>query len=367
MNLGVLTSSRADFGIYLSLLRLLEASDKFDLTIIAFGTHVSKTHGETISEIRAAGFVKIDSIPSLLADDSPKGISASYALTNLKFSEYWSKTKYDLVLCLGDRFEMQAAVQAGIPLGVKYAHFHGGETTEGAIDNIYRHQITLASEIHFTSTAPYAERVAEIIGFDENIFNIGSLSLDNLEELDLPQIETLKLHFGIPEGDYILATFHPETVAFDENLLYSDEMCRALELLSKSINIVITMPNADTMGSLYRQKLIRLKERLRSSLTLVENFGKLNYFSALKSTRLVLGNSSSGIIEAASFNKYVVNVGDRQKGRIQSENVVNSAFDSASIVQAVEETLMLAAYNGENAYKKGQAAQNTLKILESLA
>ena len=365
MKLAVLTSSRADFGIYLQLLKLLENSEKFELTIIAFGTHVSKFHGETISEIIKSGFRRINKISSLLTDDSPLGIASSYALTALKFSEYWASNTYDLILCLGDRFEIQAAVQSGIPFGNRYAHFHGGETTLGAMDNIYRHQISLASTIHFTSTEAYSKRLSEILGTSENIYNIGSLSLDNIQQLDLPSFQSLKSQFQIPDN-YILCTFHPETVRFEQNQLFVKEMCKALEILSEQNNIVITLPNADTMGTLYRESLNELKLKLGAKLSLIENFGKLNYFSAMKNASVILGNSSSGIIESASFKKYVVNVGNRQKGRMQNPNVLNASFKSEVIINQTRKAIDFGDYEGGNIYVKGNAAESAYKILENL-
>ena len=159
MKVGILTSSRADFGIYLPLLNYIKEIPLFDIEIIAFGTHLSKSHGYTIEMIEEIGFSKIYKISSLISNDDEESISTSYGLTIIKFGNFWAKNKFDIVFCLGDRFEMSAAVQAGIPFGIKYAHFHGGEITLGAIDNIYRHQITLASLLHFTATKFFSRKV----------------------------------------------------------------------------------------------------------------------------------------------------------------------------------------------------------------
>ena len=181
MKIGVLTSSRADYGIYLPLLKKIKQDNFFELEIIAFGTHVSKSHGFTLNEIEKENYSKIHCIASLIAIDDEQGIATSYALTALKFADFWQHNKFDVVLCLGDRFEMSAAVQAGIPFNVKFAHLHGGETTLGAIDNIYRHQITLASNLHFTAGELFSERLTELIGHNKNVYTVGSLSLDGIE------------------------------------------------------------------------------------------------------------------------------------------------------------------------------------------
>lgn len=364
MKIGVLTSSRADYGIYLPLLRKLKADDFFQLEIITFGTHLSKTHGYTLSAIENDGFDKIHQIDALGTDDSQKGISISYANTILKFADFWQNNTFDLVCCLGDRFEMSAAVQASIPFGVNLAHIHGGETTLGAIDNVYRHQITLASQLHFVSTFEYKKKVEELTGTSENIYDVGALSLDNI--LDFQPIEKLSFleAFQIKNEDYALVTFHPETVAVDSNTAYAEQMRVALAELTKTLNIVITMPNADTLGSVYREEIHKLKAEIPNKIVLVENFGKANYFSAMNYAKLLIGNTSSGIIEAASFHKYVINVGSRQKGRAKSGNVFDVRFDAKNIVDKTNAILKLPNFAEGNVYYKTETADSIIKIIK---
>ena len=362
MKVGVLTSSRADFGIYEALIDELISDNSFELELIVFGTHLSKFHGYTRNNIKYK--IKIKQISSLLINDNEVSIATSYGLTALKFADFWESNTYDLVFCLGDRFEMSAAVQAGIPFGVKFAHLHGGETTLGATDNIYRHQITLASHLHFTSTNIYKSRVAELTGLEENIFNVGALSLSAFKDFLPVNKEELFSKFNIQNNPFCLITFHPETNAFQANHNYAKEMKKALEIISDQINLVITMPNADTMGTVYRDQLILLAMEKKEKVVLVENFGKENYFSAMYYSEYLLGNTSSGIIEAASFNKYVVNVGDRQKGRAQSENIIDTEFKSADIIKAAEQCLNLGEYKGENIYFKANSANKIVKIVK---
>ncbi|CAM1339433.1 UDP-N-acetylglucosamine 2-epimerase [Tenacibaculum aestuarii] len=364
MRIGILTSSRADFGIYQPLINELVLEKYFfNVEIIAFGTHLSKYHGFTLSDIKNKYNIKIHEVSSLLVNDSQASVATSYGLTTLKFADFWDNNIFDLVFCLGDRFEMNAAVQTGIPFGVKFAHIHGGETTLGAIDNIYRHQISLASQLHFTSTEKFKERVTELIQSDKNVYNVGALSLSEIDQfIPLPKHKLLSA-FNIKDESYCLVTFHPETNAFDSNEKYALEMKKALAKLTEQINLVITMPNADTMGSVYREQLFLLKEEKNEKVFLVENFGKENYFSAMYYSDFLLGNTSSGIIEAASFNKYVVNVGDRQKGRLQSENVINAKFDSKEILASASICLKQKDFSGENRYyKKGTSKEIVEKI-----
>ncbi|RZK65687.1 MAG: UDP-N-acetylglucosamine 2-epimerase (hydrolyzing), partial [Pedobacter sp.] len=242
-----------------------------------------------------------------------------------------------------------AAVQAGIPFGVKFAHLHGGETTLGAIDNVYRHQITLASRLHFPATSHFANRIADLLGNEDNIFTVGSLSIDELNEMPISSEEEFRSKYDIKE-DFALLTFHPETVSPKENTQHADFVFEALHEISQKILLVITMPNADTFGTVYRSALLKLKSKAESRVVLVENFGKLNYFAAMRYSKLLIGNTSSGIIEAASFGKYVINVGDRQKGRAQSGNVFDIPFSTKKLTDVLEEVLTLGDYTGENIY-----------------
>jgi GDP/UDP-N,N'-diacetylbacillosamine 2-epimerase (hydrolysing) len=364
MRIAVLTSSRADFGIYLSLLNQIKLDTTCTLEIIAFGTHLSKYHGYTLNQIKESGFFNIYPIATLLTDDSEVSIATAYGLTVLKFADFWDNHKYDWVLCLGDRFEMAAAVQAAIPYGVNFAHLHGGETTLGAIDNIYRHQITLASKLHFVATKVFAERVKELVGPVDNIHVVGSLSIDELDKIPVPNEQEFRERYNIL-NDFALLTFHPETVSPEQNQEFAGEIEKALINLSKKIYLVITMPNADTYGTVFREMLLRVEKEAGDNILLIENFGKLNYFAAMRYCKIMIGNTSSGIIEAASFGKYVVNVGDRQKGRARSENLVDVPFDATKIEDTALALLSKGNYNGDNIYYQPGTAQQILHILKS--
>lgn len=350
MKIGILTSSRADYGIYFPLLNELKKDSFFKLEIIAFGTHLSKSHGFTLTEIENNGFDIIHTISSLISNDDEESIATSYGLTILKFVDFWKANRYDLIFCLGDRFEMSAAVQAGIPFGLKFAHIHGGETTLGAIDNIYRNQITHASILHFTANDLFSNKVYKLIGPSINIHTVGSLSLDGIENYQSISKFDFYQKFNLPNNDFALITFHPETVNTDMNEQFAIEMKKALSQLVSKLFLVITMPNADTMGSIFRREIIKLKEEFSNQVLCIENLGKENYFSAMYYAKVLIGNTSSGIIEAASFGKYVVNVGDRQKGRMQSDNVINAPFKYQKIIEAVDIAIQRKSFKGINKY-----------------
>jgi len=367
MRISLLTSSRADYGIYLPLLKKLKEDSFFELNIIAFGTHISKEFGYTIDCILEDGFDVAYQIDTVIGD-SAKEISQSMALTMKEFSEIWEKEidSTDLIICLGDRYEMFAAVSASIPFNIPVAHIHGGETTLGAIDNTFRHSLTLMSNYHFTSAEIHSEKVKTLIVESENIFNVGSLSLDNLDGFEFMSVDEFKSVFNIDLSiPTILVTFHPETVSFEKNIDYSKTICDVFKEF-KEFQILITLPNADTMGSVIREDFLNLTNET-INIFAVENLGLKGYFSAMKHCKFMLGNTSSGIIEAASFGKYVINLGDRQKGRSTGENLIASQIDRDIILNKVEEVSLLGDYKGENIYKGDKlASSQIIDVLKSI-
>ena len=365
MKLGILTSSRADFGIYSALLNRLKNTENISFEVIVFGTHLSKEHGYTVNEIEKYRFQHV-LVETIVGDQDPKSISKAYANTTDAFAEFWGESNYDLVLCLGDRYEMNAAVQAGIPYGVNFGHFHGGETTLGAFDNIYRHQITLAAKYHFPAADEFAKRIKQLIDDDKNIYPVGSISLADITDIERVPRAALTEEFRIPNKPFILCTFHPETVNYEANETICKVINELLDSFPESHHPVVSLPNADTFGSRIRETLVKFRNERPESVTLVENFGKSNYFSAMSYADLMIGNSSSGIIEAASFGLHVINIGDRQKDRLQSENVINLPFDTNQILNGIDKALNLAEFAGENVYTKKNTIDNVIEILEDI-
>jgi GDP/UDP-N,N'-diacetylbacillosamine 2-epimerase (hydrolysing) len=364
LKIGVLTSSRADFGIYEPLLQELNADQRFEIDIIAFGTHLSPYHGYTLQMIEKAGYGSIKTVYGMPLSDAPEAIANAYGQLVSNFSQYWAAHSYDWVLALGDRFEMSAAVQAGIPMQVRFAHLHGGETTLGAIDNVYRHQITLAAALHFTATEAFSERVVSLIGQEKGVHWVGALSVDGIDELSIPEWPEVASQFKLPaQEDFVLVTFHPETIAYRQNEAYSQAAYEALAELAKEIAIIITMPNADTAGSLFRKKFQILPQQRPRRVFLVENFGRLNYFAAMRQARFLLGNTSSGIVEAASFGKYVVDVGKRQQGRAKSDNIMNVPFEVSAILEACNQAMHLGTCDGPNIYHRAGTAKRIAQLL----
>lgn len=364
MNILVLTSSRADYGIYLPLLKRLNNDRFFNLKIAAFGTHLSEEYGKTIDHIIKDGFEVEYRIQTVLGSDSPEMITKSMALTMQKFSEIWTLEKSELgyIICLGDRYEMFAAVAGSVPFNIPIAHIHGGETTLGAIDNAFRHSLTAMSKLHFVSTQNHAERVIQITGTRQGVYNVGALSLDNLNDIEILSKDSFEKKFGIELNNPILVTFHPETVSYEKNEEYTDELISVLNELDQQI--IITMPNADTMGNCIRYKLLEFASGKKNVFT-VESFGTVGYFSCLHYCNFVLGNSSSGIIEAASFGKYVINIGKRQLGRDSGDNVIHCEIEKESILHSIKSLSGLPVLSKMNIYGDGNTASKIISVLKS--
>lgn len=365
LNIAVLTSSRADFGIYLPLLKELKESTSHHVSIIAFGTHLSEGHGYTLNDIHKQGFEAAHTISTTPEGDQPVDIAQSIGKTIQLFAPFWREhgSSFDLVFCLGDRYEMFAAVTATSPFQITLAHIHGGETTLGAIDNAYRHSISQFCSWHFTSTEDYAKRVKSLVDDHRHIYTVGALGLDHFSQSELMSAQELKSTFGIEvDANTILCTFHPETVRPEFNAKYAEELVSAIQSITEK-NVVITMPNADTMGNTIRNIFLKSFEN-SSHVKLIENLGSAGYLGAMKSCGMMLGNSSSGIIEAASLNKYVIDLGDRQKGRAHGNNVIHCEIEKDKIVECIRSIDSMPPLQGNNIYYRGGAAKQIIQHIE---
>lgn len=348
IRIGFLTSSRADFGIYTPLIYDLCKDPFFEIEILAFGMHLQEDQGQTLNFIKEENFgVTIKTIHSTILENDISAISHSYGNVIKEFSLFWRENEYDLIFALGDRWEMSAAIQSTIPFEIQIAHIHGGETTFGAIDNIYRHQITIASKLHFTSCQEHSNKVEKLIDQSVNIHNVGSLNIQDVESLDLPSWKLIKKNFDIPFDKFILITFHPETINSFQNTKHIVELDLVLKELSKTYNLIITKANSDAYGKEYNEMYKKLEKSYGSNIRLVSALGRLNYFKLMSRCDFLIGNSSSALIESASFKKWALNVGIRQDGRLRNKNVIDASFDYHSILEGVKKI------SGFKTYKKG--------------
>lgn len=365
MKIALLTSSRADYGIYFPLIKQLVEEKEFELDIISFGTHNSLFYGETVKQIEADGFIVKHKVQSLILGEGPESVTDSMGLTFLKFSKIWATEKYKLCIVLGDRFEMFAAAYSTIAFNIPIAHISGGEQTIGAIDNSFRDALTVLSNYHFASTEVYAKRVRQIKGTDENVYNVGALSIDNMKHLKFLTKEEFKTQFNIDlDQPSILITFHPETVSYLKNKDYVQELISALDEV-KNYRLIITMPNADTMGGIIRDYLTKFIERTPNSVG-VESFGMVGYLTCMKYSSFMLGNSSSGFVEASFFPKYVINIGNRQTGRILTENIFNCKIEKSEILEAISAFENFDVGKPVDIYGDGNAANKIVAILKTL-
>jgi UDP-hydrolysing UDP-N-acetyl-D-glucosamine 2-epimerase len=332
MKLGVVTVARSDFGIYEPLLEEIRARKGVRLQLIASGMHLAPEFGLTVREIEKAGYEVAAKVEMLLSSDTPEGTAKSTGLGIMGFAQLFSHDRPDWLVVLGDRFEMFAAVAAALPFRIPVAHIHGGELTFGAIDDAMRHCITKMSHLHFVSTKEYADRTTQLGEEPWRITQCGAPSLQNITG-GLPAAELEKRFSVVLDPAPLLVSFHPVTLQHEEAVAQVEEMLSALE--ASGLTSVITLPNADAAGRALAQRFRTFVESSGGRARLVENFGRAGYFGMLQHCRAMVGNSSSGIIEAASFHLPVVNIGERQAGRARGRNVIDVGPRRSEILEAI--------------------------------
>ncbi len=366
--IGVVTVARSDYGIYLPILRCIQADPELGFHLIVSGAHLAPAFGSTINAIQADGFAIGERVEMLLASDSPEGISKSIGIGVIGFAQAFSHFRPDILLVLGDRFEMHAAALAALPFSIPVAHIHGGEVTQGAMDDALRHSLTKLSHLHFVSTPVYARRVAQLGEEPWRISVSGAPSLDNLRSMVLPTREQLEAQFGFRlQPAPLLVTFHPVTLEFEQTEWQIAELMAALNELD--VPVIFTMPNADTRNGIIRQHIAQYV-RKHSSAWSVENFGTLNYFGVMQFAAAMVGNSSSGILEAPSFRLPVVNIGTRQTGRVRAANVLDVGYARAEIIAGVQRGVAPEFRTGlrdlVNSYGDGHAAERIVAGLKAV-
>lgn len=355
-SIAFLTCGRSDFSIYLPLIKELKNLD-VSISILAFGSHLSSKYGNSLQEIINIKPDHLIKINSLNKQFSQEDIALSMADTLKKFANIWNKYQFDMVFALGDRFEMFAAVASGIPFNVRFAHLHGGEQTLGAIDDVFRHSISAMSKIHFASTKQHADRVKEILGKKENVHNVGSLSLHNINKGFLYTKKEFYKKFNIPNQPFVLVTIHPETIDLNNNEPLVNQSVEVLDEFE--IMKVVTLPNNDTSADVVRNKLLMKKKS--KDYIIFDSMGVKGYYSAIKFCKFMFGNSSSGIIESMYFKKNVMNLGNRQKGRQQNENVFNVPIDKTQIRKTFKELIGKSACSGNDLFFKKNGPKIVIK------
>jgi len=364
----VVTVARSDFGIYRPVLNAIQNEPSIELGMLVTGMHLSPEFGMTISEIEEEGFPIAGRVDMKQAQDTPKDIAQSMGRGVSGMAGVYADYQPDIICVLGDRTEMLAAATAAVPFNIPIAHIHGGELSFGAIDDAIRHAITKLSHIHFVSTEPYAKRVRQLGENPSHIVVSGAPSLDNLKTLHLPTTEELEASLEISLSEPpILVTHHPETRA---QMPVSKQIAEVLAALDEfDCPILFTKPNADAGGRAIIEAIEAFCQA-KPHRWCVDNLGTAKYFALMKIVKAMVGNSSSGILEAASFKLPVVNIGNRQKGRIQADNVINSTCEKQQIISAIRdalsETMSKSLKNIKNPYGDGRAAQRIVDKLKSI-
>ncbi|GBD95709.1 MAG TPA: UDP-N-acetylglucosamine 2-epimerase (hydrolyzing) [Nitrospirae bacterium] len=364
----IVTGTRAEYGLFYPLLKRLENNATFDLQIVATGMHLSPEFGMTYQEIEEDGFDIKEKVEMLLSSDTGVGISKSIGIGMLSFADVFERLKPDLLIVLGDRFEIFAAVLSAFIAKIPIAHLHGGELTEGVIDDALRHSITKMSCFHFTSTEKYRKRVIQLGESPDRVFNVGAIGLDNINETELLQKEELenRIYFKF-NGKTALVTFHPVTLENNSSEKQFKELLYALEEI-KELKIIFTKPNADTDGRVIIELINEYGKSNPGKAISFSSMGRLNYLSAMKYVELVIGNSSSGIIEFPSFGKPTVNIGERQRGRIKAESVIDCGpvkdDIKAAIKKALSDDFRGSCEEMKNPYGNGGASEKIVNILK---
>jgi GDP/UDP-N,N'-diacetylbacillosamine 2-epimerase (hydrolysing) len=362
----VVTGTRAEYGLLRWVMQGIKESSLLELQVIATGMHLSPEFGLTYRDIEADGFRIDRKVEMLLSSDTPSGVAKSMGLGLIGFGEALQQLRPDLMLVLGDRYEIFAAVAAALVARIPVAHAHGGETTEGAFDEALRHSISKMSHLHFVAAAEYRNRVIQLGEQPERVFLVGGLGIDNIKNLKLMNRAELEAALDFKLGPRnLLFTFHPVTL---ENATSAEQMAELLAALDdmKDTHLIFTMPNADTDGRVLFD-MIRQFVATHPNARAYTSLGQLRYLSCIRHVDGVVGNSSSGLAEAPSFHKGTINIGDRQGGRLKAESVIDCAPERTAIGAALQRLYspefqaMLA--NVRNPYGDGGASEKIVKIL----
>lgn len=334
----VLTATRSEYGLLRSVIKQLSEDKYFDVKIVATGAHLSPDHGLTYKEIEADGVLIDKKIEILLGSDTPSSISKAMGLAIIGFADYFLESKPDGLIVLGDRYETLAVCIAAMNAQIPIFHLYGGETTEGAIDEAIRHSITKMSYLHFTTTQAYRNRVIQLGESPDRVFAVGATGVENILSESLMSKSELEdsINFKL-DKDFAVVTFHPVTLEDSSAESQIKELLSALDYF-KDFKFIITKANADADGRIINKYLDDYSKTNKNTIV-IDSLGMKRYLSALKYAKLVIGNSSSGIVEVPSFKIPTVNIGDRQKGRIQAKSIINCKPEKEDIIIAIEKAL----------------------------
>ena len=365
----VITGTRAEYGLLYWLLKEIQNDKELELQLIVTGTHLSPEFGLTYKEIEKE-FKINKKIEMLLSSDTPVGISKSMGLAQISFAEAYAELKPDILIVLGDRYEIFSCVSAAMIAQIPIAHLHGGETTEGAFDESIRHSITKMSHLHFTAADEYKNRVIQLGENPSRVFNVGGLGIENIKRLKLLTKEEFEksIDFKLNKKN-ILVTFHPVTLESSTAQEQFQELLNAVDEL-KDTNIIFTKANSDTDGRVINQMIDEYVVKNAHKSIGFTSLGQLRYLSALQYVDAMVGNSSSGLTEAPSFRIATINIGDRQKGRIKADSIIDCEPRKASITKVFEDIYTKNFQNAlkivNNTYGDGCASKKVIEEIKKV-
>ena len=366
----IITGTRAEYGLLKPVIDKVYRSNEFDLQLVVTATHLSPEFGLTYREIEKDGYPISSKIEMLLSSDTPVGITKSMGVALLGFADFYGIHKPDVVVILGDRYEMLVAAIAAMIARIPIAHIHGGEKTEGAVDEAIRHSITKMSHLHFTSTEEYRRRVIQLGEQPHYVYNVGALGVENIKKVKLLCKEELEHQIGFRfSAPTIMVTYHPVTL---ETLTSKEQFSNILSVIDKhkELSVIFTKANADTDGRIINQMIDEYVEKNKDRCVEYTSLGQLKYLSALQFCDAVVGNSSSGLIEVPSFHIPTVNIGDRQRGRVCAESVINCGNNAQEIDTAIQKALLDKFRNKlevvYNPYEKKGTSDEIIKIISNV-
>lgn len=364
----IITGTRAEYGLLKGLMEKIQGSKSLELQTVVTGMHLSPEFGLTYKEIEYDGFVITKKLEMLLSADTPSSITKSTGLGMVGFGDIFQELQPDIIVILGDRFEMLAAAFAGLIAGVPIAHIHGGEVTTGAFDEALRHSISKMAWWHFTATADYRQRVIQLGERPERVFLCGGLGVDGIKKNTLLPKKDLEKRIGFSFGKKnLLVTYHPATAEYGDTSLQINELLSALKK-HEDTKFIFTFPNADSDSRVIKDMVRKFVNDHKDRSVLFSSMGVVNYWSAMQYVDAVVGNSSSGLLEAPSFKIGTINIGDRQKGRVKADSVIDCMPDASSITKALNKI-----YSAEfkkkladvkNPYEGENTIEQIVKILE---
>lgn len=360
----VVTGTRAEYGLLYWLMKEIQNDEEFELQIIATGMHLSPEFGLTFQTIEQDGFKINEKVEMLLSSDTPVGIAKSMGLGTIGFADAIERLSPDLIIVLGDRYEILSVVQAALIAKVPVAHIAGGDITEGAVDEQIRHSVTKMSHLHFVTNEQAKNRVKQMGENPDHVYNVGSPGIDQIKRLELLSKEEFEASIGFKlRKRNLLVTFHPVTLDIQSPSDQFEELLKALDNLGNEVGIIFTKPNSDTYGRVLNQMIDEYVQE-RSNTVAYTSLGQLRYLSAIQYVDAVVGNSSSGLYEVPSFSKPTVNIGDRQKGRLQATSVINCNTTEIDIEKAIVRAFDKDCSDTVNPYGDGNSSNRILNILK---